>query len=603
MQLLSKTELIDKDKDKDKIKKIKKQLEQDFKKIDYAIDLNTNKVKGNNNYIYILDKPKHKEKTTDNNDIIQLVQNDYIKEIKRFNTTIAKYLKAEYTTIEQLNKDIQKFNKYFYQKYLNGFNLRVIDLLDEDIKASYLREYTNGFLRVQMQDINLYGIDKFLKSDLAKKIQEINTIIDNSKLAQIQKETIQSLNKITHQEPTERDKQQVLSDIMYNAIYQSQESIINKKVSDNQNFYDKIHLLYEDINKNIINIVNHFKESLKKLESNNIPTITDNIEVITTKTPFNKNPITKLPNSICYDFDIVKFFSNIYPNYKEKSIDDNRHKRYDYKAKLILPIETPIPKNLEDIRILNFLKNGNIQLYPIQSAIIDSAIKIRDLNGADSITPLLSIIKNYREDKTTRLPTKKRDLELYEDFLLFLNRCKAQFTIIDRYTGTIVCSTTEPISLLENTIVKGTNYGYWIGRSALNFFKDQYDKLEGIDTPKIHTHLKSKQYLNYSKSKNLIMDNIVQFIYPKVASMINSYQRTKKYQPKINISILYEFMILYKKDKYDKLNTNIIDKSDKNDIKEYVKSYLDDLKNKDLINTYSNDKDIFKIEINKDAKL
>ena len=44
-------EIYDKDKDKEVIEKINKEHQEELKKVDYAIDLNTNKVKQNNHYL------------------------------------------------------------------------------------------------------------------------------------------------------------------------------------------------------------------------------------------------------------------------------------------------------------------------------------------------------------------------------------------------------------------------------------------------------------------------------------------------------------------------------------------------------------------------
>lgn len=422
MQLISKAELLDKDKDKDKIKKINKQLEQDFKKIDYAIDLNTGKVKRNTNYIYIVDTPPNKDKDkTTNSEIMQLLQNDYIKDISKFKTTISKYLETEYTTTEQLNKDIQKFNKYFYQKYLNGFNLRVIDFLNDEIKASYLGEYTNSILFVKMQELSLYGIDKFLKSDLAQKIQEINNIIDNSDLKKIQKEILKKLPKIETKETTETDKRQMLIDIMYNAVYKKQEQIINKRISDNKGFYDKVHLLYNDINNTIINIVNRFKGYCNELDTKknyDVVKFSNNNDISTKLDPIAKT----LLNGKYYKTDeIIKA--------------DNNHNDKSYGA--VFSIKAT---NLSNIDIIDELKAKGVKINHFGKKIIDDIDLLIEENKGNitndnklvALTPKMIARKVYNKEQ----PTKKQIQEI-EDNLHYLSNIYLFFVKDDKTADAI----------------------------------------------------------------------------------------------------------------------------------------------------------------------
>lgn len=613
---------LDKDKDKDLIAQMSKEHQEELKKVDYAIDLDKNIVKKTIHYAIYITNDKNKDilhtdkvlnkdlrdmylinmetfnkgldtyKDLDNYNVIMFDAKKHKKQLDKIKyEEQEQYILDNFTSkidnIDALNIIVKQFNEFYDFHYLQGFSLKVKDLLNDDIKKEFIKNYATAYKQVQVSDIEKIGIKEWLNSDL-DTIQDFNFNLDKDILKDIQ---IKINNYISDENISDEIIiSKKLDDLIYDANLKRFTNEVDTYINDDKEYYKKAHRLYQEIDKKIIDIVNWFKDKSDELNNNGIVV--------------SKNKITKLPKSICYDFDIVKFFSNVYPNYKYKSIDDDRHKRYDYKAQLILDIDIENPKTMEEIRLSNFLSYCNdIQLHPIQYTIINSAIDIRDLNGADTITPLLSIIKYYREDKNMRLPTNKKDLQLYEDFMLFFNYCKVSFYIKDRQTGEMIIDPTPPIALLENDAISGKKYGYWIGRSALNFFKEQYDALEGIDTPRITTHQTSKKYLNYSRSKNLVMDNVVQFIYPRITQMINSYKKNKKYQPKINISYLYNFMILYKRDKYNKLKTQVIDKSDKNDVKEYVKSYLNDLKAKELIKDYTNDKDIFKIEINKNAKI
>jgi hypothetical protein len=308
----------------------------------------------------------------------------------------------------------------------------------------------------------------------------------------------------------------------------------------------------------------------------------------------------KLPNRYSIDIDIMQLFNNIYPNYKFKSIDDNRHKDYDIKSKVMLDFNNDDVDNLEDLRLMNFIKNGNIQLFPIQEFLINGFISIRDEQGTDKPIPLLSNLKYINEDSKMRLPSNKKDLQLYEDYMLFFNKCKIQVKIINRKTNEVIFELLKPMSILQNTpYTKEGKYGYYIGNSVINILKDELDEL--YDAPKITSHLTTKQYLKSSKPSTPPMINVKAYLYPKIATMINTYKTKKTYQNKINIEKLYDYQAFYKK--HPRPNADDRDKT-----RDYINSYLDDLKKKGLIISYktiNKGKNIttYQIEINKDASI
>ena len=97
------------------------------------------------------------------------------------------------------------------------------------------------------------------------------------------------------------------------------------------------------------------------------------------------------------------------------------------------------------------------------------------------------------------------------------------------------------------------------------------------------------------------MINITNTIYPKIATMINTYKNSGTYQSKINIESLYNFQAVYQK--HPKPN-----KEDKRATRDMLNKYLDNLIDKELIVSYepiTKGKEIttYKIEINKKAKI
>ena len=227
-------------------------------------------------------------------------------------------------------------------------------------------------------------------------------------------------------------------------------------------------------------------------------------------------------------------------------------------------------------------------------------ILFRDYNNTDKAIPLLSALKYTTENKSLKLPTRKKDLDLYEDFMLFFNKCKIQIKIFNRATGEVYFEILKPIPLLANTpAYKEGKYGYIIGNSVINILKNELDTLN--DTPKQTTHLTDKHYLTPKNKSTPPMINLIQYIYPKIATMINTYKTKNKYQSKIDITCLYDFQAMY--NKHPKAN-----KEDKRDVRDMLNEYLDQLIVKGLITSYEpiqTGKEIntYKIIINKGAKI
>ena len=586
---------------KEIVEQIKQDHESELKTIDYAIDVKTGKVKDNDMFYFY---SEHQDINTSRNQVSEKTKQlrrkitlSMIDEIKDYRASIKKYKNKKYTNLDKLNKDIYIFNTYFDNNYYNGFNTRAKDLLDTDIAKEFIQRQASAIAHIQADSIIKIGIDKFIKLDLkdiyAKQLandkgKETNLYIyiDLSDL-----ENIQDFYKAN--DLGTGFNEVILRQAIYQLIINDIADNVNQDIKENKDIYNELHKLYTKVNQDILDIVSNFKTSNDSL------TIGTSLQVLS-NTPIVRNNL-KLPQMRILDFDIMKLFNNIYPNYKFKSIDDDRHKEIDIKAELMFDLDLENTDNLEDFRLVDFIKRGNIQLFPIQSALIEGFISIRDTNQAtDKAIPLLSTLKYINDDKTMRLPTKKGDLELYEDFMLFFNRCKIQIKIENRKTKEVLFEILKPIPLLANTpAYKEGKYGYIIGNSVLNILKNELDEI--YSTPKITTHQTSKQYLNANLPHTPPITNMTQFIYPKIAQMINTYKTKKTYQGKVNISNIYDFQALYRKH-----NKPTID--DKRDAREMLNKVLDYYIKIGLIISYEpikkgRDIEVYKIEINKNATI
>ena len=102
------------------------------------------------------------------------------------------------------------------------------------------------------------------------------------------------------------DKEQDITKL-YNCIYDIILDLmtidIKREIQDNSKFYSKVHQLYQDINKDIIDIVNRFN------------TIAINITDATNKIEIQQPSIKKLP------LLVPKIFNNTYINSKYTTIE------------------------------------------------------------------------------------------------------------------------------------------------------------------------------------------------------------------------------------------------------------------------------------------
>lgn len=587
---------LDKDKDKDKIEKMIKEKQDALHNPYYSIDLNTNRVKQNDRVSFIVqtNKPKDNKPKTDNKEIYDLVYQDYIRQMKNFDKELDNFLDKVYTDTQDLKDDIYFFNNYYDAGYRNGFNIKVRNYLDDDIKKDYLNKYADAIASTQYLEIkNVVGnIIEFVNEDIDNT--EIKKILDDKDLKDIQHQIQDKKTEFTD-DFNKDDIEYYVFDLIKDYVYRDELKKIDAEIKGNKEFYKEVKSLYKSINDKILKIVENFIKYYDK--STDIEIIED--------TSIVKRDNIKLPKTYTIDFDIMRLFNNIYPNYKFKSIDDNRHKDLDIKAKLLLDIDSNTTDEItlfQNMRLVQFIKSGNIALFPIQSALINGFIDIRDNQDTiDKVIPFQSTLKYITQDKKMRFPKSKKDIQLYEDFMLFFDRCKIQVKIVDRATNSVVFEVMQPIPLLSNTQAysNSSGMGYIIGNSIINILKNELDNLH--TTPHQTTLRASKGYLSSKLPKTPTTINLSQYIDSKISQMINSYGKRGTYNGKVNITPLYDFQALY--NKHPKPT-----KDDKKKVREMLNKYLDEKIKTNLITNYNaidDKKEItqYKIEINKDVKV
>ena len=125
--------------DKDKIDKLSKEKLDALHNPYYSIDLNTSKVKQNEQVSFLLNinRPKQ-DLSDDNNEILNIVHQDYLKQMHNFNDELDTYLDKTYTTFKELDDDIYSFISMYDTYYYNVFNLRVKNYLDIKIKLDFI---------------------------------------------------------------------------------------------------------------------------------------------------------------------------------------------------------------------------------------------------------------------------------------------------------------------------------------------------------------------------------------------------------------------------------------------------------------------------------
>lgn len=570
MRLVSNTKLLDKDKDKNKIADMQKQ--KDLKNINYPIDLNTGKVKTNDSNIFIVDKDTNIKDSKSDSTIYKQVKDDYLQQMQYYKITASRYLNKTYKSKRALNKDILVFNTDYDKDYYNGFNLRVRDFLDEDIKANYLKNYASALLMVQMQEINKIGIDSFIKLDLDNS-KDFNKIIDIQDLKDIQSDLINQITEDSSKDELDRfidefnrdDTEFLLSDIMLNVIYKHQETNLNALIKSDADYYTKIHNLYAEINNIILEVVNGFKSASDKLDNDK------KTEIIA--------PKPKAPKNKELSLYATKIFNNMY-NADKDTLIDLHNDTYTLKMRLIVDEIN----DLRDIILYDEIHNNIVKLYPIDLALFLGFTNINNLNGANIPITINDAIKYIAENSTLKIKKGNKQLKLYEDRLLLYNNTKVKAQIIKRTDDNkdyVLFENKDLISILENKriwINNRADMGYLIGASAILTIINTLSKDSGIDY--LATFKNANKYINDKQNNTIAILNMKYYILPKILQMVNAKDKGNIFNPVINLDELFNQLA-------DLQGKKELSRQEKARVREQIDKYLKHLTKKGLLSEYN----------------
>ena len=591
--LISNFEILDKDKDKDLIEIKRKQLEDALKKVDYCITKD-DKVLQNDDIVFFVNNKSINPLNSKNMEVD--LSDAYIKDMQNFNKKVRAYLRREYTTKKELEDAIYEFNKMFHNEYLHRLNNQVKDLLNEDIKSNYLNKYASAFTMVQMQEIKkIADTDKdfmLLNLDDASDIN-FNCIVSIDILKKAQEDTREFLKKADNKrQDLPEDVREFIDDFnrddmefiiekkLHNALYQAQNNQIIKDILDNEEYYKKIHRLYKTIDKNIIEVIETFKNASAILDISLKPQVQKIAKI-------NSRGL-KIPKEYDINFDISKLFDNIYQIDKYKSIDPDRHKDLDIKAKLLCDKDN---LTLDEIVLVEYIKDNIIQLFPIQQALIQSFTDIRDLNPNKPI-PLLKALKRITTNNKMRLPKSKKERQAYEDMMLLFNKLEVMVKIVDRKAKQTIFETIDPIPLLKNyRTINYDEFGYYIGNSIITILEDVFDEIYEIPHKTTLKDTTAQKLLLNNQTDTQPVINMKKFIEDKILIMTNTYKRLGTYQSKINIQTLYSYQAFY--NKHNKPN-----KDDRRDAREKLEVFLNSLIDKGILVSFQAIEDKKTAEIN-----
>ena len=565
--------------DKDKIDKYIKEKQDALHNPFYSIDLNTSRVKQNEQVSFIVDVKKPKHNISKDDEIDNLLHNEYVRQMQHFNYELDKYLDKTYTSFKDLDDDIYSFNSLYDQDYYNGFNLRVRNYADKDIKRDYINKYANAVATLQLKEIQdvLYDILDIVNVDIDNT--EILSIINKEWLKKIQ-ELVKdnysiSADSLEGTLTTTSDKDKIkqfvedfnkddidifIFSIIKEMLIQEQTEILDASISKDKKYYKEINTLYKEINKKILDIVSNFNKYYSDLSKQN------------KKARAVKNII---PTNHTFNLVAPKIFNTTYKMGKYTTIDKDKNLDYDVRLNIV----SDEIKDLRDIIFQEDITNKTLSLLPIDLALFIGFTDLSAVNGNNIPINMQDTLRYITESKNLKLKDNKKLLQLYEDRLRLFDKFKVKAIITNRETNKSI-KFLDPISILENARVldeSNNQISYIIGRSAilviLNYLSEQ-NKTDYLTTFNI-----ANSYINDTQSNTIYTLNMKYYLIIKILQMGNSKERLNKYNPKINLTQLYEQTALLKG--VDKLS-----KSERARLRASINKYLDHLKGKGLLLDY-----------------
>lgn len=560
MQIVSNVDFIEDTEDnKELIEKIKQDQEEKLKSISYVIDLNTGDVKQSKDTALIIGNI-YPTKTP--KELHDKLYNYYLENMQDYKANIQKYKKMQFKSIKSLQKTIYEFNKMFDATYYNGFNLSVKDLLNDPIKNIYIEQRARAYAYVQYNSIIEYTIKAFLECNIQELIDsKIKTMLLNvSDLTTIQ--------QIVQEKSQDTNDNETLEQVLYQSIYDIILKLITQdttqELKDHSTFYDKVHQLYTEINKDIIYIIDRFNTIANSLNS-----ASDNVDI-------QQPLIKKLP------LLVPTIFNNTYIDKKYATI----YTTEQIKIQIKLDLDIKASDFRENIIFYDSLTKQKIPLIPIDYAIFIACTELnatnKSLSGIRGNIPItIDSIVQYIADNDKLYNTKKRQKRLY-DYIknrLDLYRC----CIVDAiYTknGKINKLYKDPIAILQNTLyydpVKETE-GYIIGASAILTLIAQIESIEGKTY--LASYTKAREYINDSQNNTVEILNTKYYILPKVLQQLNTKSKGEVYNPKISLQDMYKSIALLK-------GRTELSRQEQKRVRDSALIFLQHLKSKGILQTY-----------------
>ena len=565
--------------DKETIDKYIKEKQDALHNPFYSIDLNTSKVKQNEQVSFIVDVKKPKHNISKDDELDNLLHQEYKRQIEHFNIDLDKYLNKKYTSFTDLDDDIVSFNTLYDKDYYKGFNLRVRNYLDDDIKREYVNKYSNAVATLQLKEIkevlddvlDIVNVDidnteilTIINKEWLKKIQELvrenYTISDDSISGTLTDKTDKDKIKEFVDDFNRDDVDIFIFNIIKEMLINEQIDNLNASIENHKEYYKTIDKLYKKINKKIIDITNNFSNYYSKLN--------DYTKAVAPKQADNK-PI---------NLHLAKVFNNTYPLNKYTSIDKNKNEKYDVRLKVIY--EDTNFDDLRDIIFVDDISNKQLSLLPIDLALFVGFTTINNVNGGNIPITLTDAFKFISEDKKIRIRKGQKAYQLYDDKMQMFKSFKVKSVIKDRETNKTLIEFKDAVPILENYkvhLASRGDMGYIIGASAilsiLNFLSEQED----IDY--LTTFSNANNYINDNQSNTIETLNMKYYLIIKVLQMGNANKRGIKYNPKVNLDDLYRQTAQLK-------GVSELSKQDKTKLRGKINTYLEHLKGCNLIENY-----------------
>lgn len=554
--------------------------------INYMFDSNNNLIKDDKPYI-IIKADEDNNKISDNasdNGIIKQLEKEYIKRFKAYIKRLKYRLNQDIDKLSdaELSKIIIKNNADYLDTYIY-LNQRCYNLIDKDTKNNYLMYLSRAITNLQMDNIlkyivaNKITIEEFLnqKNINASDLVFIISKEDIESLQDLVKEqiTIKDVKGASNKDLQEfvndfnlSDTEFLLKDAIYNLTYFKQEDILNQKIANNLKYYQDINKYYKQVDK----LLNELKD--KYQTKRNTAIIIDNTDDFKDiKQPTNKT----------YPLIGQQLFNGIYELNKKYNLNNyNRHKD---PINITINIDEDNLNNFSSLPILADLYNNNnqIALLPIDFPLFMAFTQLNNENGGNIPITLEDAFLNIVENKEVRLRKSNKSYNIYTERLLYLDRLKLTFNIVDAKTKQNIYTLKDPTALLENKRVllnSNKKTAYIIGASAVLTLINAINKIYNIDF--MASYKLSAEFINDKQNNDIEILNMKYYILPSILVRNNSKKRIDTRQPLINLDDLYKQTAILKGK--TELNTD-----DKKTLHNQINTFLNHLVNKNLISDYS----------------